>query len=464
MGVFGSQAVSAIVLSEDEARMLGRSVVEPEHLLLAILRRGRVRDALRDRVSAGDVYAVIIERDGVGDELALGRVPRSRALDRVLAAAIDLAGERGEREVDDVHLLLALAAQSDAADLLEHLGLGDPTLAAVVDEHFPPRGGPVQDEMSRVQRVKAELGESDRQVHRVVPAFERFTGDARRAVRAALESASLIEHREVHPFHLLIGCAQVADSFAAQALHQIFGEGELGSVGELIDRAMRLGPFTAHQATGIFSDAAQRVVAEDAVRLAYRGGHGQISSGHLLLAVLDSQDRTTEAMIAPHTQRLARTLFRGLPGIEEGADEGELTWIQFDFLIRILTLDFRRVLPPGWTVFGSARGSIHLKAPGSHSEFDFAIRPGWIIGELGPGPERLKTVTRWMLERLQAAVIEATGAPWPSGPEQDLVPAYAEIVPDRFNPTLRLGYGDPQTPTLQVLQRDQLVKMIVWRN
>jgi hypothetical protein len=67
-----------------------------------------------------------------------------------------------------------------------------------------------------------------------------------------------------------------------------------------------------------------------------------------------------------------------------------------------------------------------------------------------------------MLERLQAAVMEASGAPWPSGPEQEMVTAYAEIVADRFNPTLRLGYGDPQAPTLQVLQHDQLVDMIVW--
>ena len=357
--------------------------------------------------------------------------------------------------------MLALAAQPDIAQLLDHLGLSD--VSVVVDEHFPPRGGPVKDEMSRLQRVRTELGESHHQIHRIVPVFERFTGDARRAVRAALESASLMENREVDPFHLVIGCAQVADSFAGRALRSTFGDGELGPVDELIERAMRMGPPPFYQATGIFSDTARRVVAEDVVKWAYRAGDRQISTGHLLLAALDSQDRTTAAIAAPHTQRLARTLFRGLPGIEEGPDEGELAWIQFDFLLRILTLDFRRVLPPGWTVFGSARGSIHLAAPGAPVEPGFAIRPGWIIAELGPGPHRLIKVTRWMLERLQAAVMEATGAPWPSGPEQDLVTPYAEIVPDRFNPTLRLGYGDPQAPTLQVLQRDQLVNMIVWR-
>jgi hypothetical protein len=462
VSVFGSPSSSAIALSEDEARMLGRATVEPEHLLLAIFRRGRVRDLLRDRVSAGDVYAAIVDRGGVGDDLVLGRVPRSRRLDAVLAVAIDLAAERGDRQVTDVHLLLAFASDPDGGTLLEHLGLSD--AAALMDEHFAPQGRPVQDEMSRLQRVRTELGEGHRQIHSMVPAFERFTGDARRAVRAALESASLIEHREVDPFHLLLGCAQVPDSFACRALQPMLKGNEFGPVEELLDRAMRMGPPTAHQATGIFSDTARRLVAEDAVKCAYRAGDSQISTGHLLLAVIDSGERTTEAILAPHTQQLARTLYRGLPGIEDGPDEGELTWIQFDFLIRILSLEFRRVLPPGWTVFAQARGSIHLSAPGARSGFDFAIRPGWIISEFGPGPERLKKVSRWMLERLQAAVMEATGSPWPSDSQQEPAAAYAEIVPDPFNPTLRLGYGDPQAPTLQVLQHDQLLNTLVWRH
>lgn len=61
-------------------------------------------------------------------------------------------------------------------------------------------------------------------------------------------------------------------------------------------------------------------------------GHAQITTGHLLLAVLDSSDRTTTAMTRPHTERRARTLTRGLPGAEHGVDEGALAWIRFDSL------------------------------------------------------------------------------------------------------------------------------------
>src|ERR1700716_1242569 len=43
LGAFTDQAHNLILLAEDEARMLGRPVVEPEHLLLALLRHGNVR-------------------------------------------------------------------------------------------------------------------------------------------------------------------------------------------------------------------------------------------------------------------------------------------------------------------------------------------------------------------------------------------------------------------------------------
>ena len=42
-GAFTDQAHNLILLAGDETRMLGRSVVEPEHLLLALSRHGTVR-------------------------------------------------------------------------------------------------------------------------------------------------------------------------------------------------------------------------------------------------------------------------------------------------------------------------------------------------------------------------------------------------------------------------------------
>src|ERR1700735_2650631 len=70
----------------------------------------------------------------------------------------------------------------------------------------------------------------------------------------------------------------------------------------------------------------------------------------------------------PRAWRLARTVHRGLPGVEDGADEGDLAWIQFDSLIRTPTPGFRRILPAGWTISGRARGDIQLRVPDSRSE------------------------------------------------------------------------------------------------
>ena len=142
-----------------------------------------------------------------------------------------------------------------------------------------------------------------------------------------------------------------------------------------------------------------------------------------------SAGRTTAAITHPHTQRLApgawrlaRTVHRGLPGVEDGADEGDLAWIQFDSLIRTPTPGFRRILPAGWTISGRARGDIQLRVPDSRSESDFQVRPGLIIAEPGAASERLRRVTYWMLARLQAAATDATGQPWPQTGGDQITP------------------------------------------
>jgi hypothetical protein len=99
--------------------------------------------------------------------------------------------------------------------------------------------------------------------------------------------------------------------------------------------------------------------------------------------------------------------------------------------------------------------------PQSQSESDFQIRPGWITAQPGSGRDRLQQVTQWMLERFQAALTEIVGQPWPAADDGRPAPAHAHVIPDRYNPRLRLGYGDPETPVLRVTEHDLLVHMIV---
>jgi ATP-dependent Clp protease ATP-binding subunit ClpA len=314
-----------ILLAEDEARMLGRSRVEPVHLLLAFARHGQVKDPLGERdISARALHTAVLAADGRGDDLVLGRLPRSPASEEVLQRAVGVAAERGQRRPGSLHVLPALSGDDGVRAILRDLDLED--LERLVDARDPSRA-PRSDEQVRAELVRAALAEQTRPARAPVPALERFTPDTRRAIRAAAESAALLAHREVDSFHLLIGCLQVPDSFAARVLSPLWQDAELGAIGEAIDLVCRYGPHPFHQATGIFSPTARQVVAEGALSAAYRLGHPQISTGHLLLAVLDSQDRTTTAITHPHSQRVARTLTRGLPGAEDGADEGALAWI-----------------------------------------------------------------------------------------------------------------------------------------
>jgi hypothetical protein len=164
-------------------------------------------------------------------------------------------------------------------------------------------------------------------------------------------------------------------------------------------------------------------------------------------------------MVRPHAQRLARTLVRGLPGTEHGAGpDSQPEWIVFDALTRGLVLDFRRILPPGWSIGGSARSDIHLRVPQSQSESDFQIRPGWITAQPGSGRARLRQV---MLERFQAAVTEIVGESWPAAVDGRPAPAFAQVIPDRYNARLRLGYGDHDRPVLRVAEHDLLIHMMV---
>ena len=329
MSFFSGHVVDVLRLAEDEARMLGRAEVEPEHMLLAFCRNGHGRDLLARRsLRPQDVHAAVVRIYGEGDDLLLGRLPRSRRSQEVLERVVTVAAERGLAWPGDVEVLLALASDEGAVSVLHEAGLVD--LTELIAQEHPSERAPPDDAAIRRALLAAALHEQARPLQVRVPAFERFTSEARRAIGAAAETAARLEHHEVEPFHLLLGALQVPDSFAARVLAELWADGELDVVGEAIELACRMGPHPSHQATGLFTDLARRVVAEDSLALAYRYGHRQITTGHLLLAVVDSGDRTTERMTRPHTQRLARTLLRGLPASEhDTGPDTELEWMSY---------------------------------------------------------------------------------------------------------------------------------------
>jgi hypothetical protein len=471
VGVFDQQAYNLICLAEDEARMLGQPSVEPVHLLLAFARRGKVQSLFGERgVSASDIYVAIVRAGGLGDDLVLGHVPRSSASQDVLERALYVAAERGERTPGGEHVLLALGENDGTMTVLREVGISD--VQGLVDRTYPARRAPLSDEEARRHLLRVAMNGSPPRPGPIPPVFERFTAEAQRAVRAASESAALLENYYVQPLHLLLGCLHVPDSLAARVLDAELAPSDMGTLGEAMERARMYGPNPAHQATGVFTDATRCVVAERALAYAYRHDHRSIGTGHLLLATLDAQDRAIDRIVGsrvmgsgPVHDRLARTLIRALPGDERPTDrvlDGGV--ICFDVLIRILTSEFIRIAPAGWELHGSARsGGVRLKVPDSRSEEDFAVHLEWIMAEDGPARDRLVRATRRALEDLQSAVIEHTRQPWPANSRSgrlDHPQAHAEIVGD-VNPMLRLWYGDGDDSTLEVTSRPILLNSVI---
>ena len=460
LAAFTDQAYNLILLAEDEARMLGQPLVEPEHLLLALTRHGNVR-ALCERhgITGSDVFAAIVGASGIGDELVLGRVPRSAATDAALVRAVDVAAQRGVLGPSSEHLLLAVAEDraGRAARILEAVGIGD--VEGLVDSVSRSRRAPVSDAQLKAYLLRVADRRSPPQPGPVPPVFERYTVQARRAVRAAIETAALLEHRDVEPFHLLLGCLHVPESTAAQVMEAELAPSEMGVLGEAMERARMYGPPPAHQATGIFSELARAVVAERALTYVYRARHAHISTAHLLLATLDAGDRTVERIIGrgamgtgPVLGRLGRSLADALPGDETPASGVREEAIVFDLLIRTLTDQFRSWLPPGWTIYGSGRSDgFHLRVPDSRSEEDYRIDMGWIVRSELPARRRLLDVTHAALTSLQRAVSETTHTSWPAANLTDPPPEpHTAIGGDEINPTLQVWFGDEHAPILEL--------------
>jgi Clp amino terminal domain, pathogenicity island component len=469
LGAFTQQAHNLILLSQDEARMLGRASVMPEHLLLALTRHGNVRSLLAERgVRGSDIYAATVGRSPVGDDLVLGTIPLSATSLAVLERAVDVAAERGVLGPSSEHLLLALSEHEQPTAILHDVGIDDPV--ALVDSMPGEPRPPVSSQALKQYLLRAGERTSAPRPGPVPPVFERYTAEAQRAVRAAVEVASLLEHGEVEPVHLLLGCLHVPDSLAAQILDAELAPSDMGTVGEAMERARMYGSRPAHQATGIFTDTTRRIVAQDALSSAYRFDHPAIGTGHLLLAALDADDHTTNRIVGtglmgsgPVHDRLARAITRALPGEEriiDRVDDGGV--IAFDLLIRILTDWFRQHLPPGWEIRGRGRsGGFRLRVPDSRSEEDFRVDMGWILTSDQPGRQRLVEVTHHALAGLQTCVASATPGPWPAhGAGGELPAPHAEIAGDRVNPTLRLWYGPPDRPVLELAPR-LLLNMIL---
>jgi ATP-dependent Clp protease ATP-binding subunit ClpA len=314
LGVFTDQAYNLILPAEDEARMLGRSEVEPKHVLLALMRRGNVESLLGAQgVTAGDIYGVLVARDGIGRDLVLGRLSRSAATISALERAVDAAAKRGVLGPSSEYVLLGISGDDEVTSILHEVGVED--VERLVDAQYPVTRPPLSAERVRSYLLRVGETSSPPSPGPIPPVFERFTGAAKSAIGAAKQIAAELQNAYVEPFHFLLGMLRTEESLAAVVLRSHNIDLDLAMA-----RARVLGPGPSHDATGIFTDQARQIVAQDALKHASRHGHSLIGTGHLLLATLETNGVLTQILGAgPVAERIAAEVTHKIPGDEQSA-------------------------------------------------------------------------------------------------------------------------------------------------
>ena len=310
LGWFTDQAYNAILLADDEARMLRHPRVDPEHLLLAAARYGNVERLLAgEGIDARAIHDAIVQIKGSGDKLEL-RPRRSPASEEALRRAVAAATARGVLGPSTEHLLIALGEHELTARILRELGVR--SVQALVDADYPVTGPPVDHAI--IERRAAQLagsgsGSAAPSPGPIPPIFERFTSQARAAINAGTEYARKADDPCVESAHLLVGVLDAKAGVVAAVRTRY---------GWHIPPAQFAQPRYP-RATGIFSPDARRIVAEDVLIIAERLGHSALTTGHILIALLERPGEHTSEIISslPDIREITAAVIDALPGEED---------------------------------------------------------------------------------------------------------------------------------------------------
>ncbi|HEY1345132.1 MAG TPA: Clp protease N-terminal domain-containing protein [Streptosporangiaceae bacterium] len=331
LGWFDDQACNAILLADDEARMLSHPRVDPEHLLLAAARRGNVERLLAGQgIDARAIHDVITAIKGFGGKLQL-RPRRSPASEQVLRRAVTVAAARGVLGPGTEHLLLALGEHEVPARILAELGVQSAQALVDAGQGLPPIRPPVDPAL--LERRAAQLaahGMEPPSPGPIPPIFERFTGQARAAINAAVEHARRANDRWVEPPHLLFGALNARTGVAA-AVRTRYGWHRPPAQPRYPGDTGRYRPDPEHdnvfictqpphlRATGIFTSEARRIVAEDMLIIAERLDHRALTTGHVFLAILERYAYLTIDFInaLPPIREITAEVTDALPGQED---------------------------------------------------------------------------------------------------------------------------------------------------
>jgi ATP-dependent Clp protease ATP-binding subunit ClpA len=315
LGWFTDQAYNAILLAADEARMLSHPWVDPEHLLLAAARNGNVESLLAGKgKGARAIHDAIVAVRGHGDRLEL-RPWRSPASEEVLRRAVTAAAARGVRAPSTEHLLVALGEQELPARILAELGVGsaqalaEPKLATYLPR--PPVDKALIER--RAAQLAARGSSTPPSPGPIPPVFERFTAQARDAIDSGIQYAREVDDTYVEPAHLLHGALTSKAGVVATVRAR---QGWDIPPGQFAQPSAIQPPYS--RATGIFSPQARRIVAEGTLIVAERLGHRALTTGHVLIAILERPDEHTGEIISsiPGLREIS-AIVDALPGQED---------------------------------------------------------------------------------------------------------------------------------------------------
>jgi ATP-dependent Clp protease ATP-binding subunit ClpA len=331
LGWFNDQAYNAILLADDEARMLRHPRVDPEHLLLAAARYGNVERLLAGAgIGARAIHDAIAAIKGFGGKLEL-RPRRSPASEQVLRRAVTAAAGRGVLGPGTEHLLIALGEHELPARILAELGVSSAEALVDADQELPPMRPAVDHAvLERRAAQLAALGVEPPSPGPIPPLFERFTSQARAAIDAGAEHARRANDRWVEPAHLLFGVLD-AQAGVAAAVRTRYGWRRPptrprypGDTGRYQSDPEHPNVLTYTQpprlrATGIFTPEARRIVAEDVLIIAERLDHPALTTGHVLLAILERYAYLTIDFIdaLPPIREITAAVTGALPGEED---------------------------------------------------------------------------------------------------------------------------------------------------
>ena len=130
---FTEQSRRAVVLAQEEARMLGHNHIGSEHLLLGLLHEqgGTAADVLGSAgITVEAARSQVEELAGPGDKSLSGHIPFTQRAKKILELSLREALEQKQSYIGTEHILLALMRDADGmgARVLERLGGSLPAL------------------------------------------------------------------------------------------------------------------------------------------------------------------------------------------------------------------------------------------------------------------------------------------------------------------------------------------------